>query len=386
MSEADRISRRRLLTALAALPAAKLARAATSGSTIDVKRLGAAGDGRRADAGAVREAMRLAAERRGSTVLFPRGEYFLGTASDGTLVGAEGLRDVRIVGEDATIACRSVNGISTMLELTACRNVTVEGLAFRDDGLKREVNWLGAAAIRLSNGASAGCEEIDIRNCTFDSVLGAVVSRGSDDNRSLRTRGIRLTDLAVRRSYYGFNFQDNCDDVVARGLRCDDVKRSYFPYGVSDHDIELDTRNNATGFTDVLIKCYNVDTTRIKAKVRVRGKRSGDAIVALDNQHVRGRGTIRGIDLNLDVDDVDCKLDTVVLIRSLDSEGRPEKQTGNRWDDISIDGTVRICDKTQLIDIPSVGAAPGTLRIGTTLARNPRLPKSFPGFRVIVAR
>jgi hypothetical protein len=377
------VKRRRVLAAALALPVAAIARAASPSSTIDVKRLGAYGDGRRSDLAVVREAMRLAAERRGSTVLFPRGEYFLGTANDSILVGAERLRDVRIVGEGATIACRSVNGSSTMLELTGCRNVTVEGLAFRDDGLKREINWLGAAAIRLSNADSAGCEELTIAHCTFDSVLSALVCRRTEGNLGLRTRGLQLTDLTVRRSYYGLSFQDNGDDLVARRIRCDDVKRSYFPFGVSNHDVELDTANNATGFTDVLIKCYNRDTVGIRARVRCRGKRGGDAIVALDQQHERGRGTIRGIDLALDVDDVDCKLDTVVLIRSLDREGRQEKQTTNRWDDIALDGNVRICDKTKLIDIPTVAAAPGTLRIGGTLARNPRLPASFPGFRVI---
>jgi hypothetical protein len=379
------MKRRRLLAAAAALPVVRLARAA-SGPTIDVKRLGAYGDGRMSDLATVREAIQTAARRPGSTVLFPRGQYFLGTASDSYLVSAKGLRDVRIVGEDATIACRSVNGTSTMLELEGCRNVTVEGLAFRDHGLKRDVNWLGAAAIRLSNARSAGCQDITIAHCSFDSVLGAVVSRYTEDDPELRTRGIELSDLTVRRSYYGFNFQDNGDDLVARRIRCDDVKRSYFPYGVSNHDVELDTANNATGFTDVLIKCFHRDTARIMVRVRCRGKRGGDAILALDNQHERGRGTIRGIDAWLDVDDADCKLDRVVLISSLDRDGRIQKHTTNRWDDIALDGNVRICDQTKLIDIMSVAATPGTLRIGAALARNPRLPASFPGFRATVAR
>jgi hypothetical protein len=259
----------------------------------------------------------------------------------------------------------------------------VEGLAFRDHGLKREVNWLGASALRLSNARSAGCRDIAIAHCTFDSVMGAVVSRYTEDDPGLRTRGIELSDLTVRRSYYGFNFQDNGDDLVARRIRCDDVKRSYFPYGVSNHDFELDTANNATGFTDVLIKCYHRDTERIKVRVRCRGKRSGDAIVALDNQHERGRGVIRGIDVWLDVDDADCKLARVVLISSLDPDGRIQARTANRWDDIALDGNVRICKETELIDVMSVSATPGTLRIGPALARNPRLPSSLPGFRVV---
>ena len=386
MTSATSMNRRRLIGAIAAMPAAAGVRAASApkSETIDVRALGAFGDGKRPDLRQVREALRRAGEAiGGATIFFPPGEYYLGTADDAVLLGAQDLRDVRIVGNKATLTCRSASGTSTMLELAGCRNVTVEGLSFRDHGLNRNVNWLGAAAVRLANFQRAGCEGIEIRDCTFDSVLAAVVCRRSDDNIRVRTRNIKLTNLSVRRSYYGFSFQDNGDNVVGRGLRCDDVKRSYFPFGVSNHDIELDTVNNATGFTDVLIKCYHADTTRIKAAVRCRGKRSGDAIVALDHQHEQGRGTIRDIDLKLDVDDVDCRLDTVVLIRSFDPRASYERKTGNRWDEIAIDGEVRICDKTKLLDIATVGAAPGTLRIGKTLARNPRLPRDFPGFRVV---
>ena len=380
------LTRRRFIGALAAAVPA-IAGAATRSSTpskvIDVRTLGAFGDGKLPDARQIREALRLARETvGGATVFFPPGDYFLGAADDAVLLDLEGARDVRIAGERATLTCRSVNGQSTMLNLAGCRNITIEGLAFRDRGLNREINWLGAAAIRLSNGERSGCENIVINNCTFDSVLAAVVCRRTENDLRVRTRNIRLSDLTVRRSYYGFSFQDNGDDVVGRRLRCDDVKRSYFPFGVANHDIELETINNATGFTDVLIKCYNGDTSRLSVKVKCRGKRGGDAIVALDHQHQQGRGTMRQIDIQLDVDDVDCKLDSVVLIRSFDPKAKYEKQTQNRWEDIALDGDVRICGETKLIDIATVGATPGRLRIGGRLAKNPRLPRSFPGFQV----
>ena len=380
-------SRRRFIAALAALAPTLCSGASSRPSgadVIDVKALGAFGNGKLPDLRQIREAIRVAGRAHGgATVYFPPGEYFLGAADDAVLLDASGLRNVRFVGERATLTCRSVSGQSTMLHLAGCRNVSVEGLAFRDHGLNREVNWLGAAAIRLANAEGEGCENIQITNCAFDSVLVAVVCRRSDDNPRIRTRGIKLTDLRVRRSYYGFSFQDNGDNLVGRGLRCDDVKRSYFPYGVTNHDVDLDTINNATGFTDVLIKCYHADTTRIKAKVRCRGKRSGDAIVALDHQHEKGRGSMRQIDIQLDVDDADCRLDTVVLIRSFDPKATYERETQNRWEDIAIDGDVRICDKTKLIDIATVGKTPGTLRIGGKLAKHPKLPRSFPGFHVV---
>src|SRR5205085_8705081 len=118
--------------------------------------------------------------------------------------------------------------------IAGCRNVAFEGLSFRDYGLNRNINWLGAAAIRLANEGATPCENVEIRNCRFESVAGALVCRSWDG--AAGCRGITLTDLAVSQSYYGFNFQDAGDHVVGRRLLCEDVKRSYFPYGVSNHD------------------------------------------------------------------------------------------------------------------------------------------------------
>jgi hypothetical protein len=258
--------------------------------------------------------------------------------------------------------------------------VRLEGLAFRDYGLDREVNWLGAAAIRLCNDGDLATEDVEIAGCTFESVLSATVCRSFDGRAGCR--GLTLTDLVVRRSYYGFSFQDAGDDVVGRGLRCEDVKRSYFPYGVSNHQIELDTSANASGFTDVLIKCYRKDTSSLKVDVRCRGKRTGDAIVALDHQHEFGQGAMRDIQVNVDVEDADCRLDTVLLIRSFDPRSRVERQTGNRWDNITLDGNVNVCDRTKVLDIVSVSRTPGRLRIGPRLLLHPRLPKTLPGFVV----
>jgi len=381
-------SRRAFISSLGALTGAlALPRSvrAQARPTIDVKKMGATGSGKTSDLDSIRAAIHTAARyKSGVTVYFPPGEYFLGTGNDSLLVNSTGLQDVSFIADRATVSCRSLKGSSSMFFFAGCRNVSVEGFAFRDYGLNREFNWLGAAAIRLANDGNTPCENVEIRNCSFDSVLSATVCRSFDGMAGCR--GIRLTDLSVRQSYYGFSFQDAGDDVVGRGLRCQDVKRSYFPYGVSNHDIELDTSDNATGFTDVLIKCYHRDTSALKVKVKCRGKRSGDAIVALDHQHELGRGTMRDIQIALDLDDADCRLDTVFLIRSFDPKARVEKETANRWDDISIDGDVHICDKTKLLDIVTVGRTPGRLLIGARLLRNPRLPKSFPGFTVAAAK
>jgi hypothetical protein len=317
-------------------------------------------------------------------VLFPPGEYFLGSADKTYLVYAKDLQNVRFVGERAALSCRSVNGSSSMLVLEGCRNITFEGLTFRDHGLKRNIDWFGAAAIRLANEEGTPSENIQIRDCRFDSVLSALVCRETDP--LVRTRGIRVENVTVSRSYYGLSFQHNGDDVVARGFRCEDVKRSYYPYGITNHDIELEAINNATGYTDVLISCYRRNTTDIRVKLKSRGKRGGDAIVNLDHQNEVPGLMLRNISVDMDIDDADCRLDTAILFRCLDRTRRLETVTTRRWQDISLDGDIRICDKTSLFDIRSVNKTPGTLHIGSRLARHPRLPQAFPGFKVEIAR
>jgi hypothetical protein len=389
-------TRRRFLQAVAALSAPVCATAAAadapSGSraarvpTINVKDLGAFGNGRLPDLAQLRAAIRDAAEHPGgATILFPRGDYFLGAADETTLLSAANLQNIRFVGEQATITCKSVNGTSNMLMFAGCRNISLEGLTFRDAGYNKNLPDLGAVAIRLTAEGRVGCENISIADCKFDSVHAAFTCRESEQKAS-RNRGIRVTNVSVKHAVFGLNFQHDGDDVVARGLRCDDVKRSYFPYGVSRHDIELEAINNATGFTDVLIKCYHGDTTDIRVKLKSRAKRGGDAIVYLDHQNEARNKIIRNVSLELDIDDVDCKLEAAIAFRALDQKYNEERITDRQWQNIRIDGDIRICDQTKLFDFRSASRTPGSLYIGPRLARNPRLPRSFPGFNAEVQR
>src|SRR5687768_11571472 len=141
-------NRRRLAAALVGMPVlawpprvtaqAKLSRSAP---TLNVKDFGAFGNGKLPDLRQVRAAIEKAAQHpAGAVVYFPPGDYYLGLADDQYLVEATKLQNVRFVGERATISCRSVQGQSSMLVLEGCRNITIEGLTFRDHGLKREID------------------------------------------------------------------------------------------------------------------------------------------------------------------------------------------------------------------------------------------------------
>ena len=127
-------SRRDFRAALAALGAgAATAHAARPGTrdVIDVKALGAFGNGKLPDLRLIQEAIKKAADRPGgATIYFPPGEYYLGAADEKYLLEVRNMQNVRFVGERATLSCRSISGQSGMLVLAGSRNITVEGLAF----------------------------------------------------------------------------------------------------------------------------------------------------------------------------------------------------------------------------------------------------------------
>ena len=383
-------SRRSFLTVAAAVAATAAgvprARGQVRQPTIDVKKIGASGGGKVSDLRPIRRALEIAAEHRaGATIYFPPGDYYLGAVEEGDLLVLQNLQNIRFVGDRATISCRTSKGRLGIIVIAGSRDIGVEGLSFRDYGLDRDHTWGAYAISFVGDARRTGSENIKIADCTFDSVLAAVAAHG-DDGRAPPVRGISLKNLTVSRSVYGFNFAHSGDEVTGRELTCVDVMRSYFPYGVSKHDIEVDTKNNATGMTDVLISCYHKNTTDIRLKLKSRGKRGGDTIINFDHQnHVPGLA-IRNIQIEADIDDVNCSLNAAIQFRAMNPTRHIERVTDRRWDSISLDGDIRICDLTKLIYFESVNRTPGRIEIGPRLARHPRLPKSFPGFDATVRR
>src|SRR5688572_20846949 len=119
------LTRRQFITALASVvggAALPRARAQTK-PTIDVKKLGAFGDGKLPDLRQLRRAIEMAGEHpAGATIYFPPGEYYLGVVDRTDLLVANDLQNVRFVGERATISCKTLSGDPCILALAGTRN------------------------------------------------------------------------------------------------------------------------------------------------------------------------------------------------------------------------------------------------------------------------
>jgi len=338
-----------------------------TGPFVAVTEFGAKGDGIQDDRSAIMRAIRVASQQRSGQVFLPRGTYQLQHVSGGELIGLDGIRGLRILGDQALLRCATPTGTTSVLKLTDCEDVSIDGLVFEDTSADRRINWKGAVAIYLSGHGERGNRNIRVANCRFYNMLAAFMV---NDIGGRRATDIHLAALDIRSGYYGLSFQNNGDNVTATGISCHDIKRSYFPYGVTHHRIELAAEDNATGFTDVLIKCYGPETADLAIKLRSRRKRSGDAIVAFDQEHPDDRGMIRDIRMELDVADADCALNTVILIRAFTPQSKVLTTTASQWRNLDFQGRVEYCSSsTQLLTIGSQPQQPGIISMSAPMLR-----------------
>lgn len=70
-----------------------------------------------------------------------------------------------------------------------------------------------------------------------------------------RGKNIALINAEFNNCYYPMNFQGNGDHFFARGIKCNNSGRCYFPWNVSFHDVEVESNFGGT-FNDVMLKCY----------------------------------------------------------------------------------------------------------------------------------
>ena len=349
----------------------------------NVRDFGARGDGVTNDTQAIRRALLEATRAPGSDLRFPAGRYWLGELTRPTeLLPIDGARDFRLLGENSTLSCRSTTGISTFFIFSDSTNVAISGFRFRDDGLDRSVTWQGAVSIRLSGDGNIGCSGFTVSDCSFETVLSALTVEGEQSE----VGNISLNNLSVVRSYYGLNFQNNGNHVRGSGLSFNDMRRSYFPYGVDDHNLTFTSGNHGTGSTDILIKCYSKQTTNIVINATLSGYRGVEAIVSFEQQTADDIGVISGVRLNLDLSDADCSVDNVFLFRSIAPNGSIKASTRSVWRDIGLDGSFAFCGaSTRFVSAPSAPSELTSIRIGSRLDQG-LLPVPAPnGFEFIRA-
>ncbi|OAI51696.1 hypothetical protein AYO47_06920 [Planctomyces sp. SCGC AG-212-M04] len=259
----------------------------TSNQVFNVKDFGAGGEGITDDAPAIRAGIAAAKLAGGGTILFPPGNYRLDSfVPNGSptahfhLIDCEG---ITFSGVGAHL--NSTSTLNTyVFYLDGCQRIEFEGFSidgqFARSGHQITQASVGAFYVASRSEDSDGIRIVDVH--ATDTYFFLITN--SKVSTPWRARNISVEQCSIVNGFYGLNFQNNGDNVTARGFRTEQLVRSYFPWGVDSHDIEY-VSTGGDAFTDCLIKAYQRDTTNISLRATIVGNTSPDAKCTLESQH-----------------------------------------------------------------------------------------------------
>lgn len=244
-------TRRQFLKVLApGLVGLGIGRNLLSGSTFDVTLFGADPTSAADSTAAIVRAARALQQAGGGTLLFPRGLYrvFSRDAVRATpkhaLANFSDLTGVNVVGEDAMLSVDWPFALGDFVDIfafTSCTDVRVEGLEgvvppYYPYSIDQDMR--GPRLVRLLG----ACRNVAVDARLTRFLAGVAVTAPGLSSDEARTVGLHA-NLDLTECAYGLNCQFNGDGVTAR-ITADRIGRSYFVYGVRDHDVVIRSRNN----------------------------------------------------------------------------------------------------------------------------------------------
>ena len=237
---------------------------------VSVKDFGAVGDGVADDTAEIQAAFTHLVSVGGGLLLFPAGTYLVSTQ-----IILTNLVNTVVVGVGATIQSNYSTVAQTnegVFIITDGNNISFDGLKFV--GTQTE-SWppdiiysppasnFGHQCFRLFGSTSNFC----IRNIVSNGMMAllSVLPTGGT-----KAKNIIVENCDVNIASYGINCQNNGDNMVVRGLRLSTIGRSYFVYGVYNHNVSYTAVGGGTRvLADMVISSTgSTDPTRnIKVQV-----------------------------------------------------------------------------------------------------------------------
>jgi hypothetical protein len=329
--------------------------------------------------------------RGGGTLhLEPGRVYDLGPQRDRSNVFVVfGLQDAVLAGHGATLKIHSdVRGVFNLLYLAHYRNLRIENLSCLDTGY-RNLGQEGGKFIVL-DAAERDSVDITFDNLAGEGLISFIHVQGLPGGP--RVRGIRIMpNCRATRVFYALNCLDNGDDISG-GFSTFNCARSYFPYGVTGHDLTVRIHHQGERFgpiaeSAVLIKTYGRPTSGIRLDVGFAGVlASNGACVTLEHQPERpGPPSI--------IEDVDLRITIApgtpdplniprLILRSYRYDRSEEiGRTANFFRRISVGGNLRPGGGPAIYSrVGPAEAAELTIARGTVGAEPRNI--SAPGFRI----
>ena len=309
-----------------------------------VKRYGAVGDGLTNDRLAIQNAFAAGIAGDGPVVFDNGATYALGPSASGeSIITLTAPTNLTVYGNHATLVANTTTFGSQprILNIVDPQDISIYDLNGTDSGANISVDWQGAWLFWFNTGGTSGqCGDILLSDCAGTNLVGFVGFFGPGGKR---IRDISIISGSAKNCYYGLSCQENGDAIFA-DIRTWNCRRSYFPYGITGHTVNLDIFNDSTALgaaTCCLIKRYQFDTKNIKLRASFSGSIVHSSLVALEHQPTGSVGAMEDIQLEVNV----CNIlpahnnSNAVRFTSLLTSGVEETVTTlNTWTNIGIGG------------------------------------------------
>lgn len=109
----------------------------------------------------------------------------------------------------------------------------------------------------------------DVWHSSFFLVAGDITGATQE-----QAHNFSVINADLQHVFYGLNFQMSGDNFFARGVKCTDCGRIYFPANVSNHDVEVIKNGGGSGFVSAILKAYALpaasDSKRSLSNIRLK--------------------------------------------------------------------------------------------------------------------
>lgn len=334
----------------------------------NVKTFGAVGDGVANDKSAITAA--FAASRH---VLFPAGIYNVGNITNAELIfGAiDGGGGPITIATDGLVklVCNSVGVVNpTFFRIINAVGVSAGHISIEDTG-GNPATASGAKGFSFSALGAKPLKHIYVDSVRANGLLTAVECVGIAG--AARVSGVRIGIIEAHNGTYGLNCQNNGDDLKVDLIRTDSVYRSYFVYGVKNHDVSVSSVNNRLGSSgDINISAYSdgLDTENLNIKYMARNTYNTKALVSLI---AIGEGSRRFRNIRLDLDIDSSTTGYVVQSHAYVSPGGAENMgaTNNVWERIELRGKIVAPSAINHFDIRCQPSKKGLLIVSPSISQ-----------------
>ena len=160
----------------------------------------------------------------------------------------------------------------------------------------------GASAIYFfADDGSGPISNITIPSIKVTSMIQAVAMGGNSTTN--RVSGVNIGRIDCDKCFYGFNAQNNGDNVNIELLTTIRAVRSYFVYGVTGHHVNVFSTNPRSADADCNITSYTsgLDTSDIKVRYTARELSVDTVHVGIHTIGSSRVASVTGVDVEVDI-------------------------------------------------------------------------------------